>query len=119
MHQLGHALLQGLFVDLVGQFVHDDRLALPPVDVFKMALGPHHHLATPSSVAVFHAIDAVNNARRGEIRCRHDLHEFVDRCLRVAQQVQAGVHHLVEVVRRYVGGHAHGNAARAVDQQVG
>jgi hypothetical protein len=32
--------------------------------------------------------------------------------------VQAG-HHLVEVVRRDVGGHAHRDAGRAVDQQVG
>jgi hypothetical protein len=37
----------------------------------------------------------------------------------VAQQVQAGVDHLVEVVRRDVGGHAHRDAGRAVDQQVG
>ena len=58
-------------------------------------------------------------AGRGEIRRRHDFHQLVDGRLRVAQQVQAGVHHFVEVVRRDVGGHAHGDAAGAVDQQVG
>jgi hypothetical protein len=41
------------------------------------------------------------------------------RGLGIAQQVQAGVHHLVEVVRRDVGGHAHRDAAEPVDQQVG
>ena len=40
------------------------------------------------------------------------------RGLRVLQQVQAGVDHLVQVVRRDVRRHAHRDAGRAVDQQV-
>ena len=35
------------------------------------------------------------------------------------QQVQAGIHHLIEVVRGNVGSHAHGNAAGTVDKQIG
>jgi len=41
VHQLGHALLQGLLVNLVGQLVDDDGLALALVDVFEVALGAH------------------------------------------------------------------------------
>ena len=84
VHQLGHAFLQGLFVDLVGQLVNDDGLALAFVNVLKMAFGSHHHLAASGAVAVFDAIDAVDDAGGREIRRRHDLHQLVDRRLRVA-----------------------------------
>ena len=116
--QLGHAFLQGFFIDLVGQLVHDDGLARAFVDVLEMAFGTHHHLAAPGAVAVFNAIDAVNNARRGEVGRGHDFHQIVYAGIRVAQQMQAGVHHFVQVVRRDIGGHADGNTARAVDQQI-
>jgi hypothetical protein len=47
VHQLGHALLQRLLVDLVGQLVDDDGLALAAVDVLEVALGAHHHRPRP------------------------------------------------------------------------
>ncbi|OQB99600.1 MAG: hypothetical protein BWX79_03091 [Alphaproteobacteria bacterium ADurb.Bin100] len=118
MHQFGHALLQRLLVDLVGQLVDDDGLALAAVDVLEVAFGAHDHPATAGAVAVLHAVDAIDDSGRGEIGRRDDLHQFVDGGLRIAQQVQAGVHHLIEVVRRDVGGHSHGDAAGAIDQQV-
>ena len=119
VHQFGHALLQRLLVHLIGQLVHDDGLALAAVDVLEVALGPHDHAATPGAIAVLHAIDAVDDAGGGEIGRRDDFHQLVNRCLGVAQQVQAGVHHFIQVVRRDVGRHAHGDAAGAVDEQVG
>ena len=111
VNQFGHALLQGLFVDLVRQLVNDDGLACAFVNVFKMALGTHHDFPTPRAVAVFNAVDAVNNARRWKVGGWNDLHELVDRCFWVAQEVQAGVYDFVQVVRRNVGGHTHGNTA--------
>ena len=119
VHQLGHALLQRLLVDLVGQLVDDDRLALAAVDVLEVALGAHHDLAAAGAVAVLDAVDAVDDAGGGEVGRRHDLHQLVDAGLGVAQQVQAGVDHLVQVVRRNVGRHADRDAAGAIDQQVG
>jgi hypothetical protein len=89
------------------------------VDVLEVALGAHHHLAAAGAVALAHAVHAVDDAGGGEVGRRDDLHQLVDRRPRVLQQVQAGVDHLVEVVRRDVGGHAHRNAGAAVDQQVG
>jgi hypothetical protein len=47
VHQLGHALLQRLLVDLVGHLVDDDGLALALVDVLEVALGAHHHRPRP------------------------------------------------------------------------
>ncbi len=47
------------------------------------------------------------------------LHQLVERDVRVGDQGQRGVDHLAGVVGRDVGGHADGDAAAAVDQQVG
>ena len=47
------------------------------------------------------------------------MHQVVHGGVGVVDEVAHGVAHLVEVVRRDVGGHAHGDAGRAVDQQVG
>ena len=84
----------------------------------KWQLGPHHDAAAAGAVALAHAAQAVDDAGGGEVGRRDDLHQLVDRRLGVLQQVQAGVDHLVEVVRRDVGRHADRDAAGAVDQQV-
>jgi hypothetical protein len=54
----------------------------------------------------------------GKVRGGNDVDQFVDRGVRVAEQNQAGIDHLVEVVRRNVGRHADRDAGRSVDQQV-
>ena len=74
VNQLGHALLQRLFVHLVGQLIDDDGLALAFVDVLEMAFGAHHDPAAPGAVAVFDAVDAVNDAAGGKVRRRDDFH---------------------------------------------
>ena len=119
VHQLGHALLQRFLVDLVRQFVNDDRLALAAVDVLEMALGAHDDAAPAGAVTVFHTGDAINDAGGRKVGRRNDLHQFIDGGFRVRQQVQAAVHHFVQVVRWNIGRHAHGNARGAIDQQVG
>ena len=111
-------LLQRLLVDLVGQLVDHDVAGAGLFRVLEVGARAHHHLAAAGAVAFLDAIDAVDDAGGGKSRRRDDFHQFVDRCLGVAQQVQAGVHHLVEVVRRNVGRHAHGDAGRAIDEQV-
>ena len=111
VHQLGHPLLQRLLVDLIRQLVDDDRLTLAAVDVLEVALGAHHDASPSGSVAVLYAVDAVDDAGGWKVGRRDDLHQLVDRRVRVAQQVQAGVDHFVEVVRRYVGRHSNRDAA--------
>ena len=46
------------------------------------------------------------------------LHQRLDRQIGVLDQRQRGVDHLAQVVRRNVGRHADGDAARAIDQHV-
>ena len=47
-----------------------------------------------------------------------NLHDVGQRCVRIVHQRDAGVDDLGEVVRRNLGGHADGDAVRAVDEQV-
>ena len=119
VNELGHALLKCLFINLIRQFIHDDGLALTLVDVFEMALCTHHDSAPSRAIAIFHTIDSINNSARGKVWCWDDFHQFINGCLRMFEQMQAGIHHFIQVVRGNVGGHAHCNATGAVDQQVG
>ena len=107
-----------LLVHLVGNFVDDDRLALALVDVLEVALGAHDDAAAACSIALANAADAMDDRGRGEVWRRDQFHQLVDRCICVFQQVLTRVDHFVQVVRRNVGGHAHGDAGRAVDQQI-
>mmetsp|Transcript_70446 Transcript_70446/g.165983 ORF Transcript_70446/g.165983 Transcript_70446/m.165983 type:complete len:904 (-) Transcript_70446:3267-5978(-) len=118
LHQLGDPLEQGLFVHLVGNLVDDDCLPVALVDVLEMHLGAHHHTAAPGAVAVAHAGQAVDDAGGGEVRRRDDLHQLIDRDLRVLQRQQAGVDHLVQVVRRDIRGHTHGDTCSTIHQQI-
>ena len=110
--------MQGLLIYLVRQFVDDDRLALAFVDVFKVALGAHHHTAATGAVTVFDAAHAVNNAGGREVGRGNDLHQIVDRRVGVAEHMQASIDHFVQVVWWDIGRHTHGNARRSVDQQI-
>ncbi len=119
LHQLGDALKQGAFVDLVRQLVDDDGLTLTLFKIFKVATRPHHHPSASGAIGVSHSRSAIDDARCREVGRRHALHQLLDRRPRVAQQMQTGVEHLAQVVRRNIGGHAHRNARRAIDQQIG
>ncbi|MNF41326.1 hypothetical protein D3C84_223490 [compost metagenome] len=119
-NQLGDLLDQARLVQLVRQLADDDLLtAADLVDVFNDR--PRTHIDAPATGAIGldDAGTAVDDRRRGEVRARDVLHQFIDRQRGVVDQRQAAVDHFREVVRRDVGGHAHGDTAGAVDQQVG
>ena len=54
-----------------------------------------------------------------QVRPLHELHQLRGGGLGLLEQVDAGVGHLAQVVRRDVGGHADGDPRGAVQQQVG
>src|SRR6185369_2229506 len=62
---------------------------------------------------------AVDHRGGRKIRADHVLHQVGDRAVRLIDEQDGGVDDLHQVVRRNVGGHADGDAAGAVDQQVG
>ena len=117
--QLGHALLQGALVDLVGQLVDDDGLAVGLADRLEVGARAHDHAAAAGAVALAHAGEAVDQAGGREVRRLHDVDQRLDVGVGLGEQLQAGIDDLAQVVRRDVGRHAHCDAGRAVDQQVG
>ena len=58
-------------------------------------------------------------SRRSGSRARDDLHQFLDGDGRIVEIGDAGVDHLAEIMRRDVGRHADGDAAGAIDEEIG
>ena len=79
----------------------------------------HHDGAAAGALGQIDAGAAVDEAARGKIGPGDEAHEVFDRRVRVLDEVDRRVHDLAQVVGRHVGGHADGDAARAVDEQVG
>ena len=61
---------------------------------------------------------AQNHRAGGKIGCRHIDHQFIDGNVWVVDKRATGIHHLAQIVGWDIGGHAHGDAACAVDQQM-
>ena len=96
----------------------DDRFALL-ADGLDLDLAAHHDRAAAGVIGAVDAGAAEDDAAGREIRARHDLDQVVDRQRRIVDQRDAGIDHLAEIVRRDVGRHADGDAAGAVDQEIG
>ncbi len=62
---------------------------------------------------------AEDKAAGGEVWAGHDLRQLGHAERRIVEIGDAGVDHLAKIVRRNVGGHADGDAAGAIDQQIG
>ena len=116
--QVGNSLDQGRLVHLVRDLGDDDRLAFL-ADVLNGGAGAHQKTAAAVFVSGANSLLAVNEAGGREVGALHVLEHVVERGVRIVHQLDAGVHDLRQVVRRNVGCHAHGNAVRAVYQQVG
>src|SRR5690606_35231892 len=116
LDQLGDLLDQPGLVHLVGDLGDDDRFT---AIVRNLDLGTraHAHAAAAGPVRGLDASGAVDDAGGREIRARQVLHQPIDVDLRVVDHRDGRVHHLAQVVRRDVGGHAHRDAGGAVDQQ--
>ncbi len=55
----------------------------------------------------------------GKVGALHVLHQVGQLRLRVVQHADRGIDYFPQVVGRNIGGHAHGDAGGAVDQQIG
>ena len=105
-------------VHRVGDLGDDDALAAV-LFRFDLGLAAHAELSAPELV---HGGDAVVSAdlRAGrEVGAFHELHEVVHGAVFVVHVVGDAVAELAEVVWRDVGGHADGDAGRAVEEKVG
>src|SRR5690606_19334241 len=117
--QFGNAFDQLGLVHLVRQLVDDDGIPAAAFVGLDGGAGTAQDAAAAGVVGAADAGGTVDDAVGREVRTGHMLHQLVDTDVRVVDQRQRRIHHLVVVVRRNVGGHADGNAGGAVDQQVG
>ncbi len=116
-HQLGDLLQQPRLVEQVGD-LGDHQEPAAALGLLEVRAAPHHHRATPGLVGLVDAGAAVDDPPGGEVRRGDVLHQLADAQAGVADERHGGVDDLGEVVRRDVGGHPHGDARGAVDQQV-
>ena len=116
--KLGDALDELGLVDLVWDLGDDDRQFFLG-DIFSGHLGAHHEAAAAGLVGVDDAALAVEESAGREIGPLHVLEDFDQSGLGILDEFDGGVHDLGEVVRRNVGRHADGDAAGAVDDEIG
>ncbi len=119
-HHLADLDQQVGLVHLVGQLVDDDGLTTTAlVQILEVGSCAHHHAAAPGAIAFLHAGQTVDETCGRKIRGRHIFNQLLDIHVGILQQCETGIHHLVQIVRRDVGRHAHRDTGRAVHQQVG
>ncbi len=118
LHRLGDGFDDGLADHAVGDLVDDDdRLAA--LGLLDVHLGAEGQPPAAALVAFDNAIPPADGAAGGEIRARDDLDQLGQRAVGMIDDVRDGVADLAQVVRQEIAGHAHGDAGRAVHQQVG
>ena len=124
-HQLGDALDQAGFVDLVGQ-LGDDDAALAALHLLDVRLRLDGDPAASLAVGGFDALLALlldDDAAGGEVGTLDEFHQVVDvdvvQLFPLLEHEDAGIDDLRQVVGRDVGRHADGDAGGTVDQQVG
>ena len=122
VHQLGNALNQGRLVHLVGQFGDDHRIPIRAalgVQGFHNGHTAHGDGAAPTAIGLLDAPAPQDLTPGGEIGTGNHLKQLLVAQLRVADEgIQAG-NQLRQVVGGDIGGHAHGNAGRTVEQKLG
>ena len=117
-HEFGDALDQRRLVDLIGDLGDDQRLAVL-AQRFRADPRPHDDRAASGRVGGADAGAAEDEAAGREIRAGQHFHQLLDRGVRLVHHQEHRVDALAEIVRRNVGGHADGDAAGAVDEQIG
>src|SRR3974390_161403 len=99
---------EACLVDLIRNFGNDDAFAIFAV-FFNSGFGPHGEAATSGLICRQNAFAPGDVGPRGEIRTGDQLHDFLERGVRLFDEENSGVNDLAEVVRRNVGGHADGD----------
>ena len=118
----GNAFEQAGFVELIRNFVNDDR-ETSVANFFDSGGAAHGQVSTTGAVCLADALASDDNTAGGEVWSRDELHQIFDADLvkfikTVDQQVESG-YQFTQIVRWDVGCHANSNAIGAVHQQVG
>ena len=79
----------------------------------------HHDRATTGHVGLADTVAAKNGATGRKVRSGDDLAHLLDRDFGIVEIGDRGINDFAEVMRRNIGCHADGNAAGAIDKQIG
>ena len=115
--QGGNAFHHGSLVHHIRQFVDNDA-ALAVGHFLHPCLGPHDDRAAAGLKGIADAGTAENIGPGREVRSLDVFHQFRGRHVRILHQGNDAVDGFPQVVRGDVGGHADGDAAGAVDNQI-
>ena len=117
LDELGHLGDHRGLVDHVGDGGDEDGLMLAVLD--DLGLAAHGDGAAAGLVHRLDAGAAADEGAGGEVGALDELHELIDGGVGVGHKVDEAVAEFAQVVRRDVGGHAHGDALGAIEEQVG
>ena len=93
--------------------------ALPLARILHVMPGTDPHTSAAGGVGAVDSVAAHDDAARGEVRARHDLHQVADRDLRVVQNGEGGITDFMQVVGWHGCRHANGDAVRSIAEQIG
>ena len=116
--QLRDLFNQAGFIDLIRNFGHDNDVAVFALP-FDRRAGAHRNGPAARLVRLINPTTPMDDAGGRKIRARYVRNELGQLGLRVVDQMNDGLTDLIEVVWRHIRGHAHGNAIRSIDQEIG
>ena len=117
LHEVGNVFDKLLLVDAVGNLRNDNLIVV--LAAFNLSLCAHHDLSASRLIGILHALQAVDEGTRREVRRRDILHQSFGINVGVVDIGAAAVDDLSEVMCRHIGGHTHGNTVTSIHQQVG
>ena len=118
LRALGDGLDEGGLVHHVGDLGDDDGLPAPSA-VLDVRAAPDDDLPPSGLVGVHDAVPSQDDPAGGEVRTGQEGHQLPQFDLGILQEGAGRVDDLPQVVGGHVGGHPHGDARAAVDQQIG
>ena len=117
VHEIGDIFNEFGFVYAIWYFMHHDGFVVG--FLFYFGFGAYYDAPAAGMVSVPHAVVAVDGASGREVGSGDVLHQFVDADFRIVDERYGCVYAFREIVRGHIGGHAHGDAAGSIDEQVG
>ena len=114
-NQLGDALNQARFVQLIRNLGDNDGFTASLFVHFDTGFGAHIDASTTGAVGLNNAGSAIDNTGSGEIRSGDIFHQLIDGNLRIVDHRQTTFDHFSEVVGRNIGRHAHSNTRGTIN----
>ena len=118
-HQFGNFLDNPRLVYLIRKLCNDNRFSSGSFVFLHNGSGTNPDNAPAVSICVINSPGTVDNTGRGEVRTRNVIQQPFPGNFRVVDDGLYGFNDFKNIVRWNIGGHAHSDARRTVDQKIG